>query len=46
MEEQCFYCQGLLENVYYYGQIIQQGDHIEKPLCKECYHEWLEGMKG
>lgn len=45
MEENCFYCEHELKESYSYGQFVMQNDHIEKPLCQECYQDWLEGMK-
>ncbi|WP_165763774.1 hypothetical protein [Halalkalibacter urbisdiaboli] len=45
MDEQCFYCQDTTEDVYH-AQFIQQNEHVEKPLCYDCYKDWLEGIKG
>ncbi|WP_169917340.1 hypothetical protein [Alkalihalobacterium alkalinitrilicum] len=46
MDHQCFYCNSELEeNSIQYASFIQESDHIEQPLCKECYKEWLAGIK-
>lgn len=46
MDEQCFYCNNQIENGYYYGVFVHQNEHKEKPLCSDCYKDWLEGIKG
>jgi NAD-dependent SIR2 family protein deacetylase len=46
MDEQCFYCNNQIEHDYYHGLFVQQNEHVEKPLCKDCYKDWLEGIKG
>ncbi|WP_442598245.1 hypothetical protein [Neobacillus sp. D3-1R] len=45
MDEQCFYCHAPLEETNFYGAFIYQNEHLEKPLCQECYKDWLEGIK-
>ena len=45
MDEQCFYCNNMIEDQYYNGVFVMQNEHVEKPLCKDCYQEWLEGIK-
>ncbi len=45
-ESQCFYCQDEMESsITYHAHFINQGEHVEKQLCKECYKDWLEGIK-
>ncbi|MEB1806737.1 MAG: hypothetical protein LPK26_05505 [Bacillaceae bacterium] len=47
MDQQCFYCNGELEETnFHYASFIQDSDHVEHPLCSECYKEWLVGIKG
>ncbi|WP_170885497.1 hypothetical protein [Bacillus alkalicellulosilyticus] len=45
-ESNCFYCHTDIENHSYVAPFLQAGDHIEKPLCYDCYRDWLEGIKG
>jgi hypothetical protein len=45
MDEQCFYCNTPIEDGYYYGRFTQLNDILEKPLCRDCYQDWLEGIK-
>ena len=45
MDEQCFYCNQAIEEKYHHGVFVMQNEHVEKPLCQDCYKEWLEGMK-
>jgi hypothetical protein len=45
MDEQCFYCNTAMEDGYYYGSFQQSNELLEKPLCRDCYKEWLEGIK-
>ncbi|WP_017727622.1 hypothetical protein [Halalkalibacterium ligniniphilum] len=46
MDVQCFYCSERIEekNQFVASFFLQQ-EHVDKPLCEECYKEWLEGMK-
>jgi transposase-like protein len=44
MDEQCFYCQNKKE-IGHYGVFVQQNEQVEKPLCQDCYKDWLEGIK-
>ena len=44
MDEPCFYCNEEMENKYH-GVFIMQNEHVEKPLCEECYKDWLDGIK-
>ncbi|MCT8138537.1 hypothetical protein H1D32_12775 [Anaerobacillus sp. CMMVII] len=45
-ENQCFYCDDVLgETVSYHAHFISEGEHVEKELCKNCYKDWLEGIK-
>jgi len=46
MDEQCFYCEESFEDHYHHGLFIQQNEHVDKPLCPDCYRDWLEGIKG
>lgn len=45
MDEQCFYCAQAIEDKYHHGVFVMQNEHVEKPLCQDCYKEWLEGIK-
>lgn len=45
MDEQCFYCNDAIEDGYYFGSFQQKNELLEKPLCHDCYQEWLEGIK-
>lgn len=47
MEEQCFYCNSeLANNMYHQVEFVQRNEHIDKPLCPDCYKDWLAGIKG
>jgi hypothetical protein len=46
MDDPCFYCNDTIVDKYYHGVFILQNEHVEKPLCKDCYHEWLQGING
>ncbi|BAB05549.1 hypothetical protein P4637_01570 [Halalkalibacterium halodurans] len=46
MMQQCFYCQDAIgEGMVYHVPFKWEQDIEEKPMCKECYDEWLEGIK-
>ncbi|WP_198510317.1 hypothetical protein [Bacillus solitudinis] len=45
MEEQCFYCDDSIDDVYH-GLFIHQNEHVDKSLCHDCYKDWLAGIKG
>ncbi|MCD8508527.1 MAG: hypothetical protein LRY73_00495 [Bacillus sp. (in: Bacteria)] len=45
MNEKCFYCDDDIEGYLRFASFIQEQEHVEKPLCKGCYDEWLEGFK-
>lgn len=45
MEEKCFYCANTLEDKYHHGIFIIDNEHVDKPLCSDCYQDWLDGMK-
>ncbi|ADU31583.1 hypothetical protein [Evansella cellulosilytica] len=46
MDDFCFYCDNEVGEYVRYGAFVQEDDHIEKALCPDCYHEWLQGIKG
>ena len=46
VDEQCFYCELKFEDQYSHGLFVYQNEQVDKPLCLDCYKDWLEGMKG
>ncbi|MDQ0254866.1 hypothetical protein J2S74_002248 [Evansella vedderi] len=46
MNETCFYCEEEIEGYLRFASFVYENDHVEKPLCQHCYHEWLEGIKN
>ncbi|WP_180994425.1 hypothetical protein [Bacillus sp. Marseille-P3661] len=46
MDEHCFYCNNTIEELYYHGLFKEENDYVDKPLCPDCYREWLIGIKG
>lgn len=47
MVEKCFYCVNEVEEKQrHYVTFLSSNQEREEPLCDECYHEWLHGLKG
>lgn len=47
MDGHCFYCDYEIEDGNeYHITVIKNFREQEEILCKECYFEWLEGIKG
>ncbi|MED3625389.1 hypothetical protein [Neobacillus thermocopriae] len=47
MPENCFYCsEELNEKERHYVSFFSENTERDEPLCKECYQEWLHGIKG
>jgi len=46
MTTNCFYCQDPFQNErFHYVAFVNVEGEREETLCKECYKEWLEGIK-
>ncbi|MBT2639904.1 MULTISPECIES: hypothetical protein [unclassified Bacillus (in: firmicutes)] len=45
MKDQCFYCANSLEENYHHGIFTIADEQVDKPLCPDCYKDWLEGIK-
>ncbi|MBU8906487.1 hypothetical protein [Desertibacillus haloalkaliphilus] len=47
MGYQCFYCDYDVEQQEVHFIPLVNADHErEEPMCRDCYFEWLEGIKG
>ncbi|UOE95581.1 MULTISPECIES: hypothetical protein [Bacillaceae] len=46
MENECFYCNYEIEDKFHMVAFLQADEQVEKPLCPNCYQDWLEGIKG
>ncbi|MFT4415070.1 hypothetical protein ACLM5H_14510 [Fredinandcohnia humi] len=46
MSSQCFYCQYPFEDErFHYVAFVNIDSEREETLCKDCYKEWLQGIK-
>jgi hypothetical protein len=47
MQEKCFYCINEIEEKQrHHVTFLSSNTERDEILCDECYHEWLQGVKG